>query len=106
MCQNIDLAKLKKIGADKVVLGPPYREQTGRRILYYRMGLWDPEKHSIEEMFQATVSLLEMAAMEPQAQILGGICCFDLKDLTIQQALYMTPSIAHKMVQLMMVCID
>lgn len=86
-----------------MILGPPYREQTGRRIIYYRMGLWNPEKYTIDEMFQATISVLEMAAMEPQTQILGAICCFDLKDLTLQQALYMTPSIAHKMIQLMMV---
>ncbi|KAJ8911532.1 hypothetical protein NQ315_005902 [Exocentrus adspersus] len=62
---------------------------------------WDPEKVSITEIFQGTMIVLELAILEQRAQILGGICIFDLGGLSMQQALYMTPSIAHKMVQIM-----
>lgn len=100
-CQNIDLTTLKKIGADQVILVPPYRDGNGRRMMQYRIGSWDPEKHSLDEMFQATIATVEMALIEPRAQILGGICLFDLAGLSMQQAWYMTPNVAHKMVQIM-----
>lgn len=69
----------------------------------YRVGNWDPEKYTIDEMFQATIAVLEMAVMEQRAQILGGICIFDFGGLSMQQAWYMTPSLAHKVVQIMVV---
>lgn len=47
--------------------------------------------------------VLELAILEQRAQILGGVCIFDLGGLSLQQAWYMTPSIAHKMVQIMVV---
>jgi hypothetical protein len=104
-CQNIDLTTLKKIGADQVILVPPYRDGNGRRMMQYRIGSWDPEKHSLDEMFQATIATVEMALIEPRAQILGGICLFDLAGLSMQQAWYMTPNVAHKMVQIMVVSV-
>nr|XP_015835574.1 PREDICTED: alpha-tocopherol transfer protein-like isoform X1 [Tribolium castaneum] len=103
-CDNIDLVNLKKIGADKIILVPPYREASGRRIMNYRVGNWAPDKYTIEEMFQATIAVLEMAVMEQRAQILGGICIFDFGGLSMQQAWHMTPSLAHKVIQIMVTC--
>ncbi|XP_044266469.1 clavesin-2-like [Tribolium madens] len=103
-CDNIDLVNLKKIGADKIILVPPYREASGRRIMNYRVGNWAPDKYTVEEMFQATIAVLEMAVMEQRAQILGGICIFDFGGLSMQQAWYMTPSLAHKVIQIMVTC--
>lgn len=102
-CENIDLVDLKKLGADQIIIVPPYREATGRRILQYRLAAWDPDKYSVTEMFQATIAVLEMAVLEPRAQILGGICIFDLGGVSMQQAWHMTPNLAHKMVQIMVV---
>ncbi|XP_076270362.1 clavesin-2 isoform X1 [Rhynchophorus ferrugineus] len=98
---NINIYKLLRIGCDSIITVPPYREQTGRRIILYRMGKWNPEKYSITELFQATLIALELAILEPRAQILGGIGMFDMSDLTLSQAYHMTPSIAHKIVQIM-----
>lgn len=47
--------------------------------------------------------ILELAILEERAQVLGGICIFDLGGLTLQQAMYMSPGIARKMVQIMVV---
>ncbi|XP_018569342.1 alpha-tocopherol transfer protein-like [Anoplophora glabripennis] len=99
--EGVNLRQLLKMGDDSIITVPPYREQTGRRILLYRIEHWDPEKVSIEEIFQGTMIVLELAILEQRAQILGGICIFDLGGLSMQQAWYMTPSIAHKMVQIM-----
>lgn len=103
--ENVDLGHLSRIGEDQVIIVPPYREGSGRRMLQYRMGNWDPEKYCVDELFQATLAILEIAILEPQAQILGGICIFDFKDLSMQQAWYMTPNIARKMIQVMVVSV-
>ncbi|XP_045470182.1 alpha-tocopherol transfer protein-like isoform X3 [Harmonia axyridis] len=99
--EGISLENLEILGHDEIITVPPYREQTGRRILLYRMGEWDPEKITVDEIFQATLVVLELAILEPRAQIMGGICIFDLGGLTVNQAWYMTPSVAKKMIQIM-----
>ncbi|KRT82609.1 CRAL-TRIO domain containing protein, partial [Oryctes borbonicus] len=96
---NVHLGHLVRLG--KVIIVPPYREQTGRRILLYRIGNWDTSEISVTELFQATLIVLELAILEQRAQILGGIAMFDLGGLTLNQALHMTPSVASKMVQIM-----
>lgn len=35
---GVDLIHLKNIGDEDIITVPPYREQTGRRLLLYRMG--------------------------------------------------------------------
>lgn len=35
---GVELLHLKTIGDHDIITVPPYREQTGRRILLYRMG--------------------------------------------------------------------
>lgn len=84
---------------------PPYREGSGRRIMLYTVRGWNPEAIMLEEVFQATIAILEMALMEERAQILGGICIFDFGGLTMQQVWHLTPSFAHKIVQIMVVSI-
>lgn len=36
--ENVELLHLKKLGDNELITVPPYREQTGRRMLLYRMG--------------------------------------------------------------------
>lgn len=99
--EGVKLRHLKTMGDSDLITVPPYREQTGRRILLYRMGQWDPSQVSTDEIFQATMVILELAILEERAQILGGVCIFDLGDLSIQQAWHLTPSIASKMIEIM-----
>lgn len=67
------------------------------------IGNWDPSRNKIIELFKATLALLELGILEPRAQILGGICIFDLKDITLNHAWQVTPSVAKKVVELMVV---
>lgn len=71
--------------------------------MFLFLGEWDPECWTVDELFQATIGILEIAILEPEAQILGGICIFDLGGLSLQQAWYMTPGLASKMFQIMVV---
>ncbi|XP_077300130.1 alpha-tocopherol transfer protein-like isoform X2 [Arctopsyche grandis] len=98
---DVEPLKLRHIGDDDVLSVPPYREQTGRRLMIYRIGNWDPNAYSIDEIFKATLTVLELGILEPRCQILGGVAIFDLENLTLQHTWQVTPSIASRMVQVM-----
>jgi cell division FtsZ-interacting protein ZapD len=66
-------------------------------------GNWNPDSYSIDELFKATVAILELAVLEQRAQILGGICIFDLGGISLQHAWNITPSVARRTVELMVV---
>lgn len=91
--QDIRPLEMKYIGDDDVVSVPPYRTQCGRRIMIYRLGNWDPRKYSVEEIFKATIIILELGVLEPRAQILGGTVIFDLEGITMAHAWTITPQV-------------
>lgn len=94
---------LKRIGEDDIVSVMPYRDQVGRRIMVYKIGNWRPSKVPINDIFKASLILFEMGAMEPPTQVLGGIGIFDLEGLSLNHGWYVTPSVAKKMISLMVV---
>ncbi|KAH0954008.1 hypothetical protein HN011_006497 [Eciton burchellii] len=99
--QQIEMEQVRYIGDDDVITVPPYKTQCGRRVLIYRMGNWNPRKYPVEEIFKATVTVLELGILEPIAQILGGVVIFDLKDITMAHAWCVTPQVASMMLSLM-----
>jgi cell division FtsZ-interacting protein ZapD len=54
-------------------------------------------------LFKATVVVLELAILEQRAQILGCICIFDLGGISMQHAWHITPTVARRTVELMVV---
>lgn len=96
--EQIKPAQMKDIGDDDVITVPAYRTQCGRRVMIYRMGNWDPHKYPVEELFKATVTVLELGILEPRAQILGGIVIFDLKNITMAHAWTVTPQVGRYLV--------
>lgn len=91
--QDVNPMKLKHIGEEGVMEVPSYRSADGRRILIYRMGNWNPRKFGIEDIFKATLLVLELGILEPRAQVLGGIVIFDLRNITLSHAWAMTPQV-------------
>lgn len=96
---------LTRLGEDDIVTVTPYRDQLGRRMMIYKIGNWRPSKISIDDIFRASLILFEMGALEPQTQVAGGIGIFDLEGLSLNHAWYVTPSVAKKMISLMVVSI-
>lgn len=47
----------------------PHRDRQGRRIVYFRPGLWDPSILSFNEAFGVGCMLGEMVALEPKSQV-------------------------------------
>lgn len=101
--RDINPHDLLPIGTDGVISVPANRDQNGRRLLIFRAGPWDTSRYGVDQIFQATVITLELGIMEPRAQILGGICVIDLKGLTLTHAWQLTPQLAMKMVEYIVV---
>lgn len=99
--KGVSLMELDFIGEDDVLGVLPYREQTGRRIMYYRIGNWDPSRCTVEDLLKASLAVLELGILEQRAQILGGIAIFDLEGLSLSHTWYLTPSVAAKVMALM-----
>ncbi|XP_017766981.1 PREDICTED: alpha-tocopherol transfer protein-like isoform X2 [Eufriesea mexicana] len=99
--QDVSPVEMKHIGEDDVMTVPAYRTQCGRRMMIYRLGNWDPRKYPVEELFKATVIILELGVLEPRAQILGGVAIFDLEGITMAHAWTITPQIASMVIALM-----
>ncbi|XP_034941872.1 alpha-tocopherol transfer protein-like [Chelonus insularis] len=99
--KNVNPLEMRHIGDDDVMTVPAYRTQCGRRMMIYRMGNWDPKKYGVEEIFKATVIILELGILEPRAQVLGGVVIFDLQGITIAHAWSVTPQIANMVLGLM-----
>jgi len=96
---------LRHVGDENIMTLTPYRDQHGHRILIYRFGIWKPSRVTVDDIFKATIVLQELGSLEPISQIVGGVAIFDLKDLGLEHLLHLSPSVAQKMIALLVVCI-
>ncbi|XP_051858493.1 alpha-tocopherol transfer protein isoform X1 [Drosophila albomicans] len=92
---------LRHLGDEDILTVTPYRDQHGHRILIYRFGLWRPNRVTVDDIFRATIVLQELGSLEPISQIMGGVGIFDLKDLGLEHLLHLSPSVAQKMIALL-----
>ncbi|XP_050670596.1 alpha-tocopherol transfer protein-like [Leptidea sinapis] len=92
---------LRMIGDANVISVPPYRDQSGRRLLLYRIGCWDTKAIPVDDIFKATIFALELGVLEVRTQILGGVALFDLENIGVAHACQVTPSVAAKIVKLL-----
>lgn len=66
-------------------------------------GCWDPKAIPVEHLFRATILAIELGMMEQRTQILGGVAIFDLEAIGTQHAWQITPSVASKIVKMLVV---
>lgn len=99
--KGVDPESFAAIGESDIMTVLPYLDQHGRRILVFRVGNWDPSKVPIDDLFKATLIVLELGIMEPVAQIKGGVAIFDLQGIGLHHAWQVSPSIAAKVIQLL-----
>lgn len=95
---------LTKLGEEDIVSVTPYHDQNGRRIMIYKFGNWRPSKIPVDEILKATLLLFEMGALEPQSQVMGGVGIIDLEGLSLQHIWNLSPSVAKKVISLMVTC--
>ncbi|XP_037960415.1 alpha-tocopherol transfer protein [Teleopsis dalmanni] len=92
---------LKFVGDDNIVTVTPYRDQHGHRIIIYRFGEWKPSRISVDDIFRASIVLIELGSLEPISQVVGGVGIFDLQNLSLNHVLHLSPSVAQKMIALL-----
>lgn len=102
--ENIHPMDLHAIGDADIMTVPPYRGPDGRRLIIYKFGNWDPKTICVEELFKATILSLELGMMEPRTQILGASALVDLEDLGSQHVWQCTPSVAAKLLKILVNC--
>ncbi|XP_058056606.1 alpha-tocopherol transfer protein-like [Anopheles bellator] len=99
--ENVNPMALRSLGDDDIITISPYRDQEGRRVIFFKFGKWRPAKIPILDLFRATMLLLEVGSLEPQSQVLGGVGIMDLEGLTLNHAWNLTPAVAQKMLALL-----
>ncbi|XP_037821206.1 alpha-tocopherol transfer protein [Lucilia sericata] len=99
--EKVRPVELKFINEANILTVTPYRDQKGHRIIIYRFGKWKTNEVNIDDIFRASVCLLEMGSMEPIGQVVGGVGIFDLKDFTLGHVLHLSPSVAQKMIAML-----
>ncbi|KAH8404823.1 hypothetical protein KR222_004793, partial [Zaprionus bogoriensis] len=99
--EKVRLMDLRHLGDENILTVTPYRDQHGRRIIIYRYGLWRPNRVTIDDIFRATIVLQELGSLEPISQIAGGVAIFDLKNLSLEHLIHLSPSVAQKMIALL-----
>lgn len=92
---------LLQLGEEDIVSVAPFKDQRGRRMMFYKIGNWKPSRITVNEILTATMLLLEIGSLEPQAQVMGGVGIFDLEGMSLNHAWHVTPSIAQKIIFLM-----
>lgn len=100
---NINPMRLISLGEDDVVSVAPFKDQHQRRIMFYKIGKWQPARMSINDILAATLLLLELGSLEPVSQVLGGIGIFDFDAYSMSQVWHINPSVVQKIIALMVV---
>jgi hypothetical protein len=82
-----------------------FKEQLDIFILHIIdiLGNWDPTSFTVDDVFRATLLILELAILEERAQMKGGVCIVDCQNISMQHALCLTPSLAQKLLQMAVV---
>ncbi|XP_066141742.1 alpha-tocopherol transfer protein-like [Euwallacea fornicatus] len=94
---NVDFKTMLDIAEAEIFSVPPYVNEDGRRMLFFRIGKWNTSRFTTEALFQAVIFLIQTAILEPKHQILGGVCVMDVGDLGANHAWYLSPSIVKHM---------
>lgn len=99
--KGVDPEGFTALGEADIMTVLPYLDQFGRRIMVYRIGNWDPSKVPIDDLFRATLVVLELGILEPRAQIKGGVVIFDLQGIGLQHAWQVSTTVAAKVIALL-----
>lgn len=68
-----------------------------------KLGRWNPNKLSLDDIFRCNVFCLQQLASNFDAQINGIVAIVDLQNLSLNQARHFTPSYAKKIADLLTV---
>ncbi|CAG4935841.1 unnamed protein product [Colias eurytheme] len=71
------------------------------RLIIGRLGEWDPDIITAEELMSGMLLLLEVGIMQPKLQVLGGIALLDCEGMTLYHMRQLTPTVAIQAMNVM-----
>ncbi|PAA66430.1 hypothetical protein BOX15_Mlig030478g1, partial [Macrostomum lignano] len=77
-------AGVRPVLEDGVLVVLPHRDGEGRRIVLYRLGLWDCAKYSSTELVRATCVVMEALLEEEDTQVCGVSVVLDMSGLALR----------------------
>ncbi|XP_050309789.1 alpha-tocopherol transfer protein-like isoform X2 [Anthonomus grandis grandis] len=95
---NIDYGRMLEVVEADIFNVPPYLDEHGRRMLFWKIGNWNPTQFTTDQLFQTIIFLIQASTLEPKHQILGGVCIMDVENLGSNQVWYLSPSITKHMI--------
>lgn len=98
--RNLDPVRLFRLGADDVVTVSPYKDQHQRRMMFFKLGNWQPSRISVTDIVSATLLLLELGSLEPVSQVMGGIGIFDFAGYSLNHMWYCSPTVVQQVIGL------
>lgn len=98
--KNLNPLRLFRLGADDVVTVSPYKDQHQRRMMFFKIGNWQPNRISINEFVSATLLLLELGSLEPVSQVMGGVGIFDFAGYSLNHLWYCSPTLVQQVIAL------
>ncbi|XP_060804418.1 clavesin-1 [Amyelois transitella] len=90
--RDVDWYALRRLG--NVFEGVLFDRPDVGRLIICRLGQWDPDLFSIDELTRGCLLLLEIGIMQPKLQVLGGTALIDCQGLTMKHVRQITPSSA------------
>ncbi|XP_038622697.1 alpha-tocopherol transfer protein [Tachyglossus aculeatus] len=72
------------------------RDQTGSRVLIYRIAQWDPKEFSAYDVFRVSLITSELIVKEVETQRNGIKAIFDLEGWQFAHAFQISPTVAKK----------
>lgn len=103
--KNLNPLRLVRLGADDVVNVAPYKDQHQRRIMFFKIGKWQPGRISVTEIVSATFLLLELGSLEPVSQVMGGIGIFDFAGYSLNHMWYCSPTVVQQVIGLIVTAV-
>ena len=76
----LPLDKSRETSTSCLVWAAPGRDQHGSRVVFLRLGPWEPSKISVESFYSFEFSLFQLISMEPRTQVGGVVIVVDLTD--------------------------
>ncbi|XP_066268219.1 alpha-tocopherol transfer protein-like [Branchiostoma lanceolatum] len=74
----------------------PGRDQDGRKVMFYRIGKWDPSQFSAYEVFRLSLISSEKIIQEEDTQVHGIVMIADLTGLSLSHAWQIGPRVAQQ----------
>ncbi|CAB3244908.1 unnamed protein product [Arctia plantaginis] len=97
--RDVDWFGLTRLG--NLIEGVLFDRPDVGRLIICRLGLWDPDEFSIDDLLRGCLLMLEVGILQPKLQVLGGNVLLDCHGLTLKHIRQFSPAVALQIINIM-----